>query len=112
MSTLFVTNNTDLELVDGYNGVTYDFKKGVAVEIPMEVAKHIFGFEEDDKLPYLARLGWISSRKDLKKGLDLLDQIDIQRLPPRKNQSLSPLVDSVPLPSNKKGGGKVLQAVA
>jgi hypothetical protein len=109
MSTVFVTNNTDKELTDGYDGVFYEFKKGETVEVPLHIAKHIFGYDDDDKLPYLARLGWIVNSTELKKGIDLLALVDIQLLPPKKNQSLSPLVEQVPLPSAKKGGGKVLK---
>jgi hypothetical protein len=111
MSTIFVTNNSDKKLTDGFSGVFYEFPKGKTVEIPEEVARHVFGYGDDNKEPYLARLGWIVSRNDLEKGLEVLSQWDISTQPPKKNQSISPLVERVPLPA-KKVGGKVLQAVA
>ena len=110
MSTVFVTNNTEFELVDGYGGEFYDFKQGEPVEIPLHVAEHIFGYDKDDKMPYLARLGWVKSNADKKKGLELLAKVDIQLEKPKPNQSLSPLVEQVPLPP-KAVGGKVLKAV-
>jgi len=111
MSAIFVTNNSDKKLTDGFGGVFYEFPKGKTVEIPEEVARHVFGYGDDNKEPYLARLGWIVSRNDLDKGLEILAQWDISTEPPKKNQSISPLVERVPLPA-KKVGGKVLQAVA
>jgi hypothetical protein len=111
MSNIFVTNNSDKKLTDGLGGVFYEFPKGKTVEIPKEVARHIFGYGDNDKEPYLARLGWIVSKNDLEKGLEILSQWDISTEPPKKNQSISPLVERVPLPA-KKVGGKVLQAVA
>jgi len=112
MSSIFVTNNSDKKLKDGYGGVFYEFKKGETVEIPENVARHIFGYGDENKEPYLARLGWIITQNDLEKGLEILAQWDLSTEPPKKNQSISPLVERVPLPSAKKGGGKVLQAVA
>jgi hypothetical protein len=112
MSNIFVTNRSDKKLKDGYAGVFYSFPKDETVEIPEDVARHIFGYGDDNKEPYLARLGWIISQNDLEKGMELLSQWEISTQPPSKNQSLSPLVERVPLPTSRKGGGKVLQAVA
>ena len=112
MSNIFVTNNSDQNLKDGFAGVFYEFKKGSTVEIPEEVARHIFGYGDEDKQPYLARLGWAKTANDLEEGLERLSKWDLSTEPPKKNQSLSPLVERVPLPSQKKAGGKVLQAVA
>jgi hypothetical protein len=112
MSNIFVTNNSDQDLKDGFGGVFYDFKKGSTVEIPEDVARHIFGYGDDDKQPYLARLGWAKTSNDLQEGLDRLAKWDLSTQPPEKNQSLSPLVERVPLPSQKRAGGKVLSVAA
>ena len=50
--TIFVTNNSDKSLRDGFGGVFYDFPVGKTVEIPEEVARHVFGYGDDDKKPY------------------------------------------------------------
>lgn len=112
MSTIFVTNNSDVKLKDGYAGIFYEFKPGTTVEIPVETAKHIFGYEDSNKEPYLARLGWLTNSNELDKALAQLSKWELTTEPPKKNQSLSPLVEKVPLPSEKKVGGKILQAVA
>ena len=112
MSNIFVTNNSDQDLKDGFGGVFYEFKPGSTVEIPEEFATHIFGYKEDDKMKYLARLGWVKTTNELKEGLERLSKWELSTEPPKKNQSLSPLVERVPLPASKRAGGKILQAVA
>jgi hypothetical protein len=107
---IFVTNRSDKKLKDGYGGIFYEFKKDETVEIPDEVAKHIFGIDDPDKEKYLARLGWCKTTNDLEDALAILAQWEISSEPPKKDQSLSPLVEKVPLPSAKKVGGKILDA--
>jgi hypothetical protein len=112
MSNIFVTNNSDQDLKDGFGGVFYEFKPGSTVEIPEEFAIHIFGYKDEDKTKYLARLGWVKTTNELKEGLERLSKWELSTQPPKKNQSLSPLVERVPLPASKRVGGKILQAVA
>ena len=109
---IYVTNNTQEPLKDGFGGVFYDFLPGKTIQIPEEAARHIFGYNDPDKAPYLARLGWVRNTQEMQVGLDRLAQWEISTQPPKKNQSLSPLVERVPLPSQKKGGGKVLSVAA
>ena len=112
MSNIFVTNNSDQDLKDGFGGVFYEFKPGSTVEIPEEFATHIFGYKEQDKMKYLARLGWVKTTNELKEGLERLSKWELSTEPPKKNQSLSPLVERVPLPSSKRAGGKILSVAA
>ena len=112
MSNIFVTNNSDKPLKDGFCGVKYEFKVGETVEIPVEAAAHIFGYGNDNKEPYLARLGWAKTSNDIDEGLKHLAQWELSTEPPKKNQSLSPLVERVPLPSQKRAGGKILSVAA
>jgi len=110
MTSIFVTNNSDRKLKDGFAGVQYSFMPGETVEIPVEVAKHVFGYGDGNKEPYLARLGWIKTQNDLDDGMALLAKWDFSDQPPKKNQSLSPLVERVPLEVVKHPKGKVLSA--
>jgi hypothetical protein len=107
MSTIYVTNHSDKILKDGFAGVFYVFEIGKTVEIPIEAAQHIFGYGIENKEPYLARLGWTRTTNDLDEGYARLSKWALTTYPPRKNQSLSPLVDLVPLPSERKVGGKI-----
>ena len=109
---IYVTNHSEQDLRDGFAGVFYEFKVGQTVEIPEEVATHIFGYGDENKQPYLARLGWAKTTNDLPDGLARLAKWNLSTQPPVKNQSLSPLVERVPLPANKRGGGKVLTVAA
>ena len=109
---IYVTNHTQEPLKDGFGGVFYEFHPGKTVEIPEEAARHIFGYNDPDKAPYLARLGWVKNTGEMQIGLERLAQWDLSTQPPKKNQSLSPLVERVPLPSNKRAGGKVLSVAA
>lgn len=112
MSNVFVTNNSGQPLKDGYAGVVYEFPIGQTVEIPEEVANHIFGYGVENKEPYLARLGWIHTKNEVESGMARLNRWKISSEPPEKNQSLSPLVERVPLPASKRAGGKVLSVAA
>ena len=49
MTTIYVTNNSDISLVDGWDGVKYTFKPGSTVEIPLSIAKHILVTEMNIK---------------------------------------------------------------
>ena len=112
MSTIFVTNNSDKSLRDGYAGEFYDFPVGKTVEVPEEVVRHVFGYGDDNKKPYLTRLGWLVNENEADKAFAMLDKWEVSAQAPKKNQSLSPLVEKVPLPSEKKVGGKLLTVAA
>ncbi len=106
---IYVTNNSDKPLKDGFAGIQYEFKVGETVEIPLDAAQHIFGYGKKDKLPTITRLGWAKTMNELEEALARLAQWELSENPPKENHVLSPVVDKVPLP--KKAGGKVLKAV-
>lgn len=110
MTVVYVTNNSDKPLKDGFSGVQYEFPVGETVEIPEEVATHIFGYGVEDKIPYLTRLGWLVSQNDLEAVLEKFSKWNLSTEKPQPNHILSPVVDQVPFP--KRGRGKVLKAVA
>lgn len=103
---VYVTNHRDESFEDGYAGVMYKFDPGKPTSVPVEAARHIFGYGDDNKEPYLIRLGWVSTRKDLPAGLNLLKLFDIKEEVERDHDSLSPVVERVPLPVNSRRGGK------
>ena len=109
---IYVTNHTQEPLKDGFGGVFYDFLPGTTVEVPEDVAKHIFGYNDPDKAPYLARLGWVRNTGEMQAGLERLAKWELSTEAPKKNQSLSPLVEKVPLPAQKRAGGKILSVAA
>jgi hypothetical protein len=103
---VFVTNNTDAAFEDGYAGEVYKFLPGKPLEISVEAARHIFGYEDANKEPYLIRLGWTMTRMDMEAALEKLSKFVITEENPKKHHSLSPVVERVPL-TPKRGGGKL-----
>jgi hypothetical protein len=112
MTTLYVTNNWDKPIAFDYAFQTYEFPVGKTVQAPLDAVRHIFGYMDMNKEPYLARLGLIQTKNDLPEGMAILSKILISEETPKQNHSLSPVMERVPLPSQKKAGGKVLQQVA
>jgi len=114
MPNVYVTNKGDIELTDGWNGVMYEFKKNTTVELPFEIARHIFGvgMTDKEKEEKLARLGWIQSRAELKKGLEMLAQFEIASELPKQNHSLPSVVELVPQSGEGRSGGKVSRRAA
>ena len=111
MTTVFVTNRSTEGLEDGYAGTRYTFARGNTVEIPVDAARHIFGHGDDNKEPYLIRLGWTVTRNDLPEAIERLSKFEILEAAPMKHHSLSPVVQQVPLPA-RRGGGKPALASA
>lgn len=55
---IFVTNKNDFFHTDFYDGNEFSFPPGQKVAIPVEAARHMFGFGNPDKSETLMRLGW------------------------------------------------------
>lgn len=109
---VYVTNNWDKPIAFDYAFKLYEFPVGKTVEAPVDAVCHILGYMDADKEPYLARLGLIKTKNDLPEGMEILSKILISEEAPKQNHSLSPVMERVPLPSQKKAGGKVLQQAA
>ena len=108
--TVYVTNNSEKPLMFPYGGKELHFPVNQKVEIPKIVAEHIFGYGQQDKLPYLIALGLTRTTNDIPEGYKTLEKFVIApkvQASITPNHSLSPVVESVPLPS-KRGGGKFL----
>lgn len=105
MTTLYVTNTLDNPIRFDYAFKPYEFPVNQTVEIPEDAARHIFGYGDEDKEPYLVRLGLIKTKNDIPDGVRILSKVLITLDPPKKNHSLSPVVEKVPLPVNKQAGG-------
>ena len=106
MQTLYVTNKWEKPITFDYAFKLYEFPVGVTVEAPAEAVRHIFGYGDEDKEPYMARLSFIRTKNDIPQGLKILEKFEIGEKPPQKDHLLSPVVERVPLPA-KRVGGKV-----
>ena len=110
MSNLYVTNRWEKDISFSYAFKPYVFPVNQTVEAPLEAIRHIFGYGEQDKEPYLAQLALIRTKKDVPDGIRILDKIEISEQPPKKEHSLSPVLQRVPLPAEGRVGGKLSQA--
>ena len=109
---VFVTNNSEKKLTAEFAYKEYEFPVGVSVEIPVRAAKHIFGYGDDNKEPYLSRLGFVRLHSELDEGLEKLAKFEFSDHPLQKNRSLPSAVGVVPLHVEKRAGGKATQKVA
>lgn len=109
MENVFVTNRGNTELTIGYDGVVYEFKKNVPVEIPLDGAVKLFGYKLQDREHILVRHGWITTHAELEESLKKLDQFVITTEKPQQDSSLPSAVGVVPLRIEKSAGGKFNQ---
>lgn len=64
---IFVTNRNDFHHVDMFDGVAYEFAPMEKIAIPIDAARHMFGFGLEDKTETLVRLGWAMKYDPAKK---------------------------------------------
>ena len=110
---IFVTNN-GIVFTGRYLNVEYTFDTGKEVEIPLDAAKHIFGYGDDNKEPYFVRLGWMRMNTDLPRAKERMEQVSFSTEPAKKVHLSAPVVERVaaPMPKVKaevKGAAKVQQ---
>jgi hypothetical protein len=86
MSDVWVTNTTKEHFEDMWHGDMYAFPPGKAVMVPLEVARHIFGYGMDNRVPVLARLGWAVTANDVPVGLKRLDRFVISDEKPEEER--------------------------
>ena len=107
-SSVFVRNNGDQPFSDALNGVVYNFAPGVEIEIPEVAAKHIFGYGDDNKEPYLVRLGWMKMNTDFPVAMEKLGKFSFSREPSKPVHLSAPVVERVAAPLPKaRGAAKV-----
>ena len=99
---VFVTNNSGQPLVVEFSYKEITFPAGESVEIPVNAAKHIFGFGAENKEPYLARLGFIRLHSDIEQGLEKLAKFEITSELPQQDRSLPSAVGVVALHVEKR----------
>lgn len=108
MTTIFVCNNGSDALTDAFDGTQYVFEPGQEVEIPEIAAKHIFGYGEDDKAPYLVRLGWMKMNTDEPRAMAKLREFSFARERTKNVHLSAPVVERVAAPMPRaRGAAKV-----
>ena len=110
---MWVTNNSEHDLEDGYDGIRYKFAKGQSTEVPAVVVRHVFGYGDDNKRPYLQRLGWYINSDGYEKALERLYQFSFSsEKPETPTHVLSPVVDANPRPIPQKKGRGIVRLAA
>ena len=104
---IFVTNKGDITTCRCMN-VDYVFETDKEVEIPLEVAQHIFGYGDDNKEPYFVRLGWMKMNTDLPRAKERLAKFVFSSEPAKKVHLSAPVVELVaaPMPKVQKTEGR------
>jgi SpoVK/Ycf46/Vps4 family AAA+-type ATPase len=107
-----VTNASDAELVGYFDSQKYVFPKGKTVTVENNVARHILGYDMDEKAKeqVVVMHGWCRKSDDLPRALSRLKRF---RFEPDEetHRSTSPAAARVPLNSPKgEEGGKLLVA--
>ena len=109
---VYVTNKSGKDLVIDYCYADYVFPVNKTIEVSVKLAKHIFGYMDDDKEKYLIALGLIRFHSELEQATKRLALYEITESPPVKNSSLPSAVGVVPLRVEKHVGGKVIARAA
>jgi hypothetical protein len=90
MKMVWVTNTGSDFLQGSWDGEIFKFPPQTPVQVPVEVARATFGYQIDDKAPFLARLGWIRTSNDVPEGLARLAAVVISEDLPQNRRSVSP----------------------
>jgi hypothetical protein len=87
-----VINYTDEPkgIMGRFDGKDYHFKRGVPLDVPEIVARHVFDFGKEDKSTALARLGWMQTSEDYDAAMEKMNKIkfddppEMIEAPPKK----------------------------
>ena len=101
MTTIFVCNNGALPFSDSFDGTTFHFEPGKPVELPEIAAKHIFGYGDDDKEPYLIRLGWMKMSNQFEAAMQKLGEFSFSKESVKPVHLSAPVVERVAAPMPK-----------
>jgi hypothetical protein len=108
MTTIFVRNNGSDPFFDALDGTVYHFESGKEIEIPEIAAKHIFGYGDDNKEPYLVRLGWMKMSNQFNEAMEKLALFSFSKESIKPVHLSAPVVERVAAPMPKaKGAAKV-----
>ena len=85
MGMVKVTNRHPVRFRDRFNGSDYVFEPNEAVIMGEDAAKHIFGYGDPNKVPYLSRLGKMLSTQvegegGLKDAMKWLGRFEFKEL--------------------------------
>ena len=106
---IFVTNKGSQPLVAKYVDQWFEFPPGKSVQIEPYVARHIFGYGDDNKYQYLVRLGWLKMNTDHDKAMARLAEFTFTDAPVKSDQQSAVLVERVAPPAPRGRAGVKVQ---
>ena len=109
---IYVTNKGAHTLTDRYDGHEYEFPPDTCIGIPEEVAQHIFGYGDDNKIPYLARHGWMKMNTDYDAAMKRLSEFAFSREPVNTSHLSALVVERVAPPHPKGKAGQKSSSLA
>jgi hypothetical protein len=86
---LKITNKNEFDLIDRYDGHDYKFPAGKTVRCHENAAAHIFGFGDDNKIPYITRQGWVRHSGEFEKGLAILGKFHFEMIEEKYDEGLA-----------------------
>jgi hypothetical protein len=89
-----IRNGTDKAIKGRHGGEEYVFPVGETKVVRYETACHIFGLDQEDKTPALARLGWARSSDEIEAGLERLHKISFDELSLETSSDARPFVNA------------------
>ena len=103
---VYVTNR-GITLDAVYCNEKIAFPTNKEVEITETIARHLFGYGEDNKEPYFVRLGWMKMNTDYERAVSRLAEFSFSSEPSNKVHLSAPVVERVaaPMPFIKKSKG-------
>jgi hypothetical protein len=105
---IFVTNKGSDTLVGKYVDQRIEFPPNKSVPVEPVVARHIFGYGDDNKIPYLVRLGWMKMNTDYEKAMGKLKEFVFTDAPIKSDHLSALVVDRVAAPPLRgRGAAKV-----
>lgn len=75
MDHIRVVNRTGEPIAGRFNGVDYLFGHDKPLDVPIDAARHCFGFGQQDKTEAMHRLGWSKTNHDLPLALERLARV-------------------------------------
>jgi hypothetical protein len=94
-----VRNGTDKAIKGRYDGRDYVWKPGAHLDVPLIVARHVFGFGADDKamINVFHNLGWARTTDDLEVAQERMKLITFSEPPElveKETGNVRPLVNA------------------
>ena len=101
-----ITNHHNHRLVDRFDGKDYVFEPNEAVLMSDEAAKHIFGYGDPNKVPYLSRIGKMTTTQvdgegGLKDAMKWLSRFEFKEMVVKFEERT---VEAIPF--DKEGSGR------